>query len=289
MSEFLTTKEVADLLRIKERKVYDLASSGAIPHNKAIGKLLFPRQQINAWLEQHAQYGNEPLDQRPPVVHGSHDLLLEWALRESQSNLATLFDGSSDGLHRFVDREGVLSGLHIYDADDDSWNINAAQAVCHHLPVVLVNWSYRQRGLIMPSELKSNIKTLSDITNYRVVMRQPAAGSQLLFEQLLEKEGVQVSQLKTSDIARSENDLAASIKLQQADVGFGLAHVAAENGLHFLPVLEEQFDLLIDRRAYFDEPIQRLFDFAKTKRFKERVESMVGYNVDSLGRVIVNF
>ena len=31
MSEFLTTREVATLLRIKERKVYELVSQSAIP------------------------------------------------------------------------------------------------------------------------------------------------------------------------------------------------------------------------------------------------------------------
>jgi len=30
-SEYLTTKELAQLLRIKERKVYDLAASGELP------------------------------------------------------------------------------------------------------------------------------------------------------------------------------------------------------------------------------------------------------------------
>jgi excisionase family DNA binding protein len=31
MPEYLTTREVADLIRLKERKVYDLVSTGAIP------------------------------------------------------------------------------------------------------------------------------------------------------------------------------------------------------------------------------------------------------------------
>ena len=55
MTEFLTTKEVAALLRIKERKVYDLTSSGALPCTRAIGKLLFPRAQIEAWLASNSQ------------------------------------------------------------------------------------------------------------------------------------------------------------------------------------------------------------------------------------------
>ena len=43
---YLTTKEVADLLRLKERKVYDLVAEGGIPCVRATGKLLFPRDLV---------------------------------------------------------------------------------------------------------------------------------------------------------------------------------------------------------------------------------------------------
>jgi len=39
---YLTTAEVADYLRLKERKVYDLVSQGVIPCVRVTGKLLFP-------------------------------------------------------------------------------------------------------------------------------------------------------------------------------------------------------------------------------------------------------
>mgnify|MGYP002820403384 CR=1 FL=1 len=48
MTEYMTTKELADFLRIKQRKVYDLAASGNIPCSRAMGKLLFPRAEIEA-------------------------------------------------------------------------------------------------------------------------------------------------------------------------------------------------------------------------------------------------
>ncbi|NIP83903.1 MAG: helix-turn-helix domain-containing protein, partial [Gemmatimonadetes bacterium] len=37
--QYLTTREVAELLRVKERKVYDLAAAGEIPHRRITGKL----------------------------------------------------------------------------------------------------------------------------------------------------------------------------------------------------------------------------------------------------------
>ncbi len=113
MPEFLTTKEVAALLRIKERKVYELVSDNAIPVSRVTGKLLFPREMIEAWVWQHADYaaGTEGLHGRPPVLAGSHDPLLEWALRESGSELAAFFDGSLDGLARLAAGKAIAAGL----------------------------------------------------------------------------------------------------------------------------------------------------------------------------------
>ena len=54
MTQYLTTRELAELLRIKERKVYDLAASGEVPCSRATGKLLFPREAIDAWLQRHS-------------------------------------------------------------------------------------------------------------------------------------------------------------------------------------------------------------------------------------------
>jgi len=183
VSEYLTTSEVADLLRIKERKVYDLASSGELPCNKAIGKLLFPRDQIDAWLAEHAEHVVTPLIERPSVFLGSHDPLLEWALRESRSGLAMLFDGSNDGLQRFSSREGVAAGLHILDEKTQSWNVPAIEQHCAHSSVVLIEWALRQRGLIMTAKLQDKVTSLDDLAGLNVVPRQPEAGAHVLFMQ----------------------------------------------------------------------------------------------------------
>ena len=53
----LTTAEVADYLRLKERKVYDLVRQGGIPCVRVTGKLLFPRQNIDLWLMSHLEGG----------------------------------------------------------------------------------------------------------------------------------------------------------------------------------------------------------------------------------------
>ena len=48
--ELMDTREVAAYLRLKERRIYDLVRQRAIPHVRATGKLLFPREQVDAWI-----------------------------------------------------------------------------------------------------------------------------------------------------------------------------------------------------------------------------------------------
>lgn len=288
MSDYLTTSEVAELLRIKERKVYDLASSGQLPCNKAIGKLLFPRDQINAWLAANAEHAIEPLTDRPTVFLGSHDPLLEWALRESRCAIAMLFEGSADGLQRFIAREGIAAGLHIYDKNQQTWNTHSVKQHCSQSDAVLIEWAVRQRGLIVSPDYKTKIKSIDDLKDLQIVPRQPEAGAQLLFEQLIDQSGIDKKDINFIDAARTETDVAAAINSGTANAGFGLATVAASYNLHFVPLVEERFDLLIDRQQYFEEPIQNLLSFCKSERFANHVSVLVGYDITGLGRVHFN-
>ena len=48
--EFLTTSEAAEYVRLGERKLYELVTSGAIPCSKVAGKWLFPRHELDRWV-----------------------------------------------------------------------------------------------------------------------------------------------------------------------------------------------------------------------------------------------
>ena len=153
MNEYLTTRELAELLRIKERKVYDLASSGAVPCSRATGKLLFPRDAIENWIAENASGTKaRQLESRANVMLGSHDPLLEWAIRESRCGLASYFDSSLDGLNQFKRSQGIASGLHIYHADSGDWNRPIIESQFKHQAIVLVEWGKRQRGIIFSPE-----------------------------------------------------------------------------------------------------------------------------------------
>src|SRR6201982_2664981 len=91
MEDLLTTDEAADYLRLSERKLYELVANGAVPCTKVTGKWLFPKAALDRWM-MAGLITSAALAQAaaPPIVGGSHDLLLELTLRESGCGLASL-------------------------------------------------------------------------------------------------------------------------------------------------------------------------------------------------------
>lgn len=286
--EYLTTKELAALLRIKERKVYDLAASGQIPCSRALGKLLFPRRAVEAWLNGTETKTGAARTARPNVFLGSHDPLLEWALRESQSGLAIFFDGSLDGIERFARREGLATGLHVFDPESGSWNVPLVRQRFADEPAVLVEWAWRERGLLLRPGLEQRISGLADLRGLTVVPRPEATGSQRLFTNLLQMHNLKPSDVAFAPASRSEADAALAVQEERADAAFGLACLARQYRLAFVPVARERFDLLVDRRAWFEPPMQRLLAFCRTPAFVERAGTLGGYDITGLGKVWFN-
>jgi excisionase family DNA binding protein len=282
--DYLTVRELADLLRIKERKVYDLAASGEVPCIRVTGKLLFPEAEVRAWIAR-GRSGATARGRRPAVFLGSHDPLLDWAIRQSRSGLATLFDGSLDGLARFRAREGVATGLHVHDPASGEWNIPTVEAELAGENVVLVAWVIRRRGLVVRDDSAGSIRDLGDLAGRTAVPRQAESGAQRLFESKLRAAGLKAASITFCAPARSEVDAVLAVAEGTADVAFGLEAIARPYGLHFIPVVDERFDLLVDRRAWFEPSMQRLLTFCSTGQFRQHGNSLAGYDISVAGEI----
>ncbi len=294
VNDLMTTKEVAEYLRIKERKVYDLVQSGDIPCTRVTGKWLFPKHLVDIWIARGTRFPEmaaELARPSPAIVVGSHDPLLEWALRESGAGLALLPGGSLDGLDRFSRGDAMLCGLHVMDAESGDYNTHAVTQATAGLDAVMIGWAVRQQGLVLAPGNPLGIVGVADLKSKgaRVALRQPEAGSRILFNHLVAEAGLKAADLDTLDEPlKSEADLALAVLEGKADAGLAVEAVAAQYRLDFLPLQSEQYDLLVRRRDYFEEPVQTLLAFTRTDAFQTRAAEMPGYDVAGLGRVRFN-
>jgi putative molybdopterin biosynthesis protein len=289
-TEFLTTKEVAELLRIKERKLYDLVSSQEIPCVKATGKLLFPKAELMHWIRTGEFLPESKNNARLNVLAGSHDPLLEWAIRESGCGLAMQFDGSLSGLDVFENHGAVATGLHVLNVNTNptTWNTHAVQNRFATHNVVLVHWATRQQGLIVPNGNPKQINSVADLPALKIATRQAGAGGMILFEHLLHTHGLDLAALNVSETCRTENDTIAAVASGKADAAPGLQALALQFGLGFVPTQQENFDLMVCRKAWFEPPFQKLIQFTSSSTFKKKAQQFEGYNTTALGTVVWN-
>ena len=291
MPDYLTTKELAELLRIKERKVYELVSDNVIPVSRVTGKLLFPRDVIEAWLNRHTEIGagEAALTVHEPVIAGSHDPLLEWALRESGAGLAVLSDGSVDGLKRLAAGTAVAAGIHLPEDDGDGFNVGWVRRHLTGQPVVVIEWARRRQGLVVPRGNPARIRSLADLAGSTLIPRQEGSGSRKLLDRLLAALPPPASAPTLIEPpARTEADIAHAVATGHADAGLAIAAAARQYGLDFVALAEERYDLVVWRRDFFDAPLQRLMDFCRRPAFARRADELGGYDLSSFGRVHYN-
>jgi hypothetical protein len=92
-----------------------LVANGIVPCTKVTRRRLFPRVALGRWvlagLNAHAALAHVTA---PPIIGGSHDPLLAWALRESGCGLSSLPEGSEEGLRRLTRGQVMAAAIHLH-------------------------------------------------------------------------------------------------------------------------------------------------------------------------------
>ena len=199
----------------------------------------------------------------PPIAGGSHDPLLEWALRESGSGLATLPEGSESGLRRLARGEVMAAAIHLHriEGDDDSANADAVANTPGLHDAVVIAFARREQGLLVAP---GNPLELSDIASAAAAARAwrcgrrargatpPARAARAGRPRL---RGAERGQTALPDRARHR----AGGAQRRADCGVATRAVALSAGLDFIPLTWEHFDLALRQRDYFLPGPQALF------------------------------
>lgn len=292
--EFLTTSEAADYLRLGERKLYELVTSGAIPCSKMTGKWLFPRHELDLWvLSGMARPPGMTVTEPPPIIGGSQDDLLEWSLRESGSGLATLNEGTGRGVDRLQRGEVMATAIHFHgqnlsaNAAGDA-NIAAIRVTPGLHDAVLIGVARREQGLLLAPGNPKGLHSLSDVvaSGAQVAVRQAGAGAQLLLDTLLTRAGATQKDLRRFEPpCLTGPDLAAAIRGGEADCGIATRAAAKSAGLDFVPLLWESFDLLMRQRSYFRPPVQALIGFLRDIKLRQRATELTGYDTTPAGQI----
>ena len=289
--QLFTTAEAAHYLRLKERKIYEMVAEGTVPCTKVTGRWLFPKAELDHWLASSISRPEGLTRPEPaPIVGGSHDPLLEWALRESGSGLATLAVGSEAGFARFIDGETMAASMHLHALEDVEADANVAAMAGRGdvQDAVMIAFCRREQGFLLATGNPLKIGSIGDVIakRARIAMRPKGAGAQLLLLALLHRTKASLDKLATaSPLCPTGPDIAQAIRAGRADTGIATRSVANSAGLDFVPIVWEPFDLVMRQRDYFRPPLQALLKFLHSDELKLRAQEMAGYDLSDAGSV----
>ncbi|HNH26426.1 MAG TPA: substrate-binding domain-containing protein [Anaerolineales bacterium] len=230
-----------------------------------------------------------PKSKKPAVIFsGSHDLALENVSEQLAKyvNLLSLPVGSLDGLVNL--RQGLchISGSHLLD-ESGEYNTPFVKRLFPDRNVEIVTLAYRTQGLIIASGNPKGIKKIADIArpSVRFVNRNPGSGTRLWLDAELRKQKIPVEKISGYEEQVKTHSEAANLVIQnKVDVSLGLQAAAYQNGLDFIPLFEERYDLVLPREQ--EENLNPLLEYIQTVNFREMLALLTGYNTSHSGEIV---
>jgi putative molybdopterin biosynthesis protein len=232
------------------------------------------------------------------VIVGSHDNTLDLLADQLHAtgnglSLSSSHVGSMGGLMAVKKGLCHLAGTHLLDTADGSYNISYIKRYLPELfeakQVHLINLVFRDQGLIVPAGNPKQIHGLEDLVreDVTVINRQGGSGTRILLDYRLKTLGLDPTRIKGY---RNEEfthmAVAVAVLSGTADVGLGICAAAKALGLDFIPVVTEEYDLVVPDTFFKSRPFEILVEIIRSAAFRKRVENLGGYGTQKTGEVI---
>jgi putative molybdopterin biosynthesis protein len=228
------------------------------------------------------------------VIIGSHDNTLDLLadqirMAKGDIGISSSHVGSMGGLMAIRKGACHMAGAHLLDIEDGTYNISYIQKYLPGEKVWVINLVMRDQGLIVPKGNPKRITGIEDLKTkgFSFINRQPGSGTRILLDYKLK-----ALQISPSEIRGYENDeythmsVAVAVLSGRADAGLGIMAAARALDLDFLPVVTEEYDLVIPDRFYSTRKIQVLLDIIQSRDFKEKVTALGGYDTGNTGQIV---
>jgi putative molybdopterin biosynthesis protein len=179
--------------------------------------------------------------------------------------------GSGQALERLLGGDADIAGFHLPDQD----SLLQVQAHLKKAGMMAYPVMRRSQGLMVATGNPLRIKKLADLARpeVRFINRQKGAGTRLLLDTLMEKEGIGSDRIRGYRHEEfTHTAVATAIVAGTADAALGLKYIAAQFRLGFVPLEEETFYLAMSPKTHASKPIQKFIQSLQALAAKQ-----VGY------------
>jgi putative molybdopterin biosynthesis protein len=234
----------------------------------------------------------DELRRRSHII-GSHDLSLD-ILRDMaktkfpDQDLISTHVGSMSGIMAF--RKGIsdLCTTHVIDEHEMVYNIPVIKKYVPDRPWLLIHLVKRTQGLLVQRENPRSISGIPDLGRDDVtfVNRQVGSGTRILLDSMLKAKGIRKESVKGYDREESSHTaVAILVREGVSDTGVAIHAAAKVFSLGFIPLAEEDYDLLVTKEFSETERFRQLMELICSQEFKDRLTKVGGYNTEGTGTI----
>ncbi|OIJ12500.1 molybdopterin biosynthesis protein [Anaerobacillus alkalilacustris] len=218
---------------------------------------------------------------------GSHDLsidIISTLLKKTDGSrqINSSHVGSLAGLMAIKKGEAHVTGIHLLDPETGTYNLPYVEKYLAKEEVVVIPFLKREQGWIVAKGNPLQIKTIEDIVKMGAtyVNRQRGAGTRILFDSLLKMSNFTSEHVRGYEREMfSHLSVAAEIKEKQNCVGLGVYSAAKTMNLDFIPVADEDYDIVMTKSFYDSVSGKMLLKIIQSDEFIHKVEQLGGYKV----------
>jgi putative molybdopterin biosynthesis protein len=227
------------------------------------------------------------------VIIGSHDMTIDVIGDEirragSPIRIASSNVGSLGGLIALKKGTCHLAGSHLLDVQSGQYNLSYIQRYLNEIKISIFRLVLREQGLIIAKGNPKGIKGLEDLSRKDItfVNRQAGSGTRVLLDFKIKKLGVEPKDIKGYRHEEfTHMAVAVDVLSGAADCGMGIFAAAKALELDFIPIEQEQYDLVIPEAYLNQTNIQVFLETICSHSFRERVKSLGGYDPSKSGQL----
>lgn len=197
-----------------------------------------------------------------------------WLTRSSTEALAAL---ASEHTH--------IAGVHLMDAHTGQPSLADVRRLAGSQALSVITLARWEAGLLAAPGNPKQLRSAADLgrRGLRCVAREPGSGARRLLERELVRAGLPRELASAAPLyAGGHLQVAQAVAMGAADTGVATRDAALAYGLHFVPLAEERYDLVIPQALLGDARVQRLLDTLSAGPCRQELGAL-GYDMSACG------
>lgn len=303
MGESFTIEEVAALLKISKLTVYDLIKKEELIAYRVGRQMRVEEQELERYKRKNstAILPESPVISAESTGHKNHqqvvisgqDLVLDLLSKQIEARTPftplRAFNGSLNSLISMYNGDCDIVSVHLYDGETETYNLPYVKRILVNQPFLLIHLVCRTAGIYVQSGNPLQITGWEDFKKPMITIanREKGSGIRVLVDEQLRKTGIRTDVINGYQYEFSSHlAVASAVASGRADMGVGIENVANMVNVDFIPMIQEQYDLVVLKTEENLQLVERIKEIITSKDFTSELSEMNGYDLKRTGEVI---